>query len=176
MNNHYLFILAGLLLVFSCEQRPTADNSAIELQVEEQQTVDSIPKLSDVLVFNLTDTLSKYKKPVLFYMWTDWCGNGCESVDEATISREKFRDLVDMNFQFYKIDGDLPYQFRLNDSVYEKKERMNDFMYAFYEPSEMASYPSFMIINEKGQVKTVIPPQFKAKYSDMVDYFVSLSE
>lgn len=169
---YLLLLCVGML---SCESKRNGDNSSEKMKSKELAIGDSINTRKQNLIFNFSDTISKYKQPILFYMRTDWC-RGCKSVEENRISQKDFRDLVDENFKFYKIDGDLPYQFHLKDSIYKKHRLMNDFMYAFYEPSEMASYPSFMIISEKEQVKTVVPPQFKAKHSDMVNYFVSLSE
>jgi thioredoxin-related protein len=175
MNNHTLYILIGLLLFISCGQKPDAEDGTIELSVRENQQGNLINTYNDSLFFNFSDTLSKYNKPILFYMRTDWC-RGCKSVEQYTVNNEEFRGLVNANFQFYKIDGDLPFQFYLQDSVYKKNGLMNDFMYAFYQPSEMASYPSYMIINKKEEVATVIPPQFKSRHVDMVNYFISLAE
>jgi|GEM_PF-4999890 thioredoxin-related protein len=156
--NRFLFLI-GLIFVFSfsCEQKPNTYNAELGTVKSEINEGEFATNLKDSLSFNFSDTLSKYNKPILFYMRTDWC-RGCKSLEKHTVDNVEFRSLVNKNFKFYKIDGDLPYQFQLKDSVYIKQGLMNDFMYAFYESSEMASYPSFMIISEKEEVATVVPP------------------
>lgn len=161
-------LLNAVILTQSCTKNidnPTSANSEI---ITESSDVDIITNLNvpDSLIFNFKDTLATYGKPILFYMFTDWC-RGCRSVEQTTLKNEYFIKESNEKFSFYKIDGDLPYHFILKDSVYVKQKLMNDFMYTFYEPSNMASYPSYMIINLDEEVNTIIPPQFKAKHEEM---------
>lgn len=161
MKNYILFFL--IVIYFICCNNIKDEKSTIEI------------KENNTFTFNLNDTLNSYKKPVLLYFMTDWC-TGCKHVEKTYMKSEEFLSNVNQNFRFYKINGDLPYEFQLADTTYILQQKMNDFMLTFFEPSMMASYPSFMVIKENREVEAIVAPQFKRDFTEMADFLIAASQ
>jgi len=164
-----IYIMKNRLIIFLAFLSFNACNSkSTENQLKVNEEINKY-------LINLNDTLKNYQKPILLYLSTDWC-RGCKHVDSTHMNDEVFISTVNQNFQFYKIDGDLPYEFQLADTTYILQESMNDFMLTFFEPSGMASYPSFMIIKQDKNVEAVTAPTFVQDSEEMAELLVSISK
>lgn len=112
---------------------------------------------------------AKEPKKVFIDVYTDWCG-WCKKMDAGTFSHP---DIVKyMNEKFYAVkfdaEGKKPVKFKGTDFINENKGRRPTHQLAQALLNGRMSYPSYVFMDEKSELITIVPGYMEAKSFDPI--------
>jgi thioredoxin-related protein len=118
------------------------------------------------------DLLEKEPKKVFIDVYTDWCG-WCKKMDAGTFSHPDIVKYMNENYYAVKFnaEGTKPVKFKGIEFINENKGRRPTHQLAQALLNGKMSYPSYVFMNEKSELITIVPGYMEAKAFDPILHF-----
>ncbi len=114
----------------------------------------------------------KKPKPILFDVYTDWCG-WCKRMDANTYSNKVIIDYINKKYYAVKLDGEGKKDiiFKNYTFTFKSSGRRGYHEFAAALLNGKLSYPTTVIMNEKQELLDRIPGYLDPKIMEKVLYF-----
>lgn len=117
---------------------------------------------------------AEHPKKIFIDVYTDWCG-WCKKMDAGTFSNPVIAKY--MNEKFYPVklnaEGTEPIEFKGTTFVNENQGRQKTHQLAQALLNGQMSYPSYVFMNEKSELITVVPGYMEPKAFDPILHFLA---
>ncbi|MBE0648753.1 MAG: DUF255 domain-containing protein [Bacteroidales bacterium] len=162
----YLFLFSFCVLIFSTQ------TFAQENPISEPVTP---AKKIKWMSFEQAYELNKKKpKKIFIDMYTDWCG-WCKRMDASTFVDPVIVDYMNQNFYNVKMDAERKDTIVIDGTTFvnpNPEGKRSSHQLAIELLRGKMSYPSFVFLNEKSQLLTVVPGYQPAKeFEPILHYF-----
>ena len=118
------------------------------------------------------DLQAKEPKKVFIDVYTDWCG-WCKKMDAGTFSNPVIAEYMNKNYYAVKLnaEGKDPIKFKGTSFINQNQGRRPTHQLAQALLNGQMSYPSYVFMNEKSELITIVPGYMEAKVFDPIIHF-----
>ncbi|MFC2101813.1 thioredoxin family protein [Bacteroidota bacterium] len=162
----YLPLVAICLLLFS--------SKTFSQEATSVQPASSAKKIKWMSFEQAYELNKKHPKKIFIDMYTDWCG-WCKRMDATTFSDPVIADYMNKNFYNVKMDAERKDTVVIDGNTFVNPNptgKRSSHQLAIELLRGKMSYPSFIFLNEKSQLLTVVPGYQQAKdFEPILHYF-----
>jgi len=163
------FRIYGLVLLLSVFYRiPNSHSQTIPL------AADKGPKIEWLTFEEAYQRIKKKPKMVFVDVYTEWCG-WCKKMDSQTFSNPEIADYMNKTFYCVKLDAERKDTVVLDSVVFvnpNPENKRSSHRLAVELLRGKMSYPSYVFLNKKGEMITVVPGFHPPKeFEPMLHFF-----
>lgn len=112
-------------------------------------------KVKWVSVNDIDALYAKEPRPILFDVYTTWCG-WCKTMDKKTYSNEKLGSYLDTKFYAVKFDAESKSDVRFNGKLYSYDAKSGNNKLAEYLLNGQMEFPTTVILSAPGSMPDVM--------------------